>query len=219
MAFIFCGLVAALNQNEATVHTFFSPQNLTPGQAVTVNVAFTSNSSDALQVTRVGLNFDWMSADSFVGVDLTNQPITVAAGATTMFPQMIISIPTNVTLGIHNYYVGVDGTQGASSTSFSWSSAQASVAVVGSNGQTGGPTVTTQPTNGGGNPSGQPDLQLYGAVAAVIIIVVLLAVVIVLRQKRAKTQTEPAQTEAPKDTHAPEQKPEEKPSSSEDFDI
>ncbi len=88
-AAILCsGFVTALNQDEASVHTFFSPSTLQPGQTVSATVFFTSNSSAAIQITRVGLNFDWMAADNFVGFDLSSQPITVQAGGTYNFPQM-----------------------------------------------------------------------------------------------------------------------------------
>ncbi|RPI48146.1 MAG: hypothetical protein EHM56_14100 [Chloroflexi bacterium] len=103
-----------------------------------------------------------MENDSFVGVDLSSQPISVPAGGTTMFPSMLVNIPANVTLGIHDYYVGIDGTQGTSSTPFSWNSPTASIAAIGSNGQTAGPTATTAPTNGG---NGQGDNQTCSSTA------------------------------------------------------
>ena len=209
---------AALTQDQAQIHNFFQPNILIPGQSVSASVFFVSNISDTLTLTSVGYHFDWMSTGNFVGADLSSQPITVAADGTQSIGTITISIPSNVTLGDHTFYIEIEGYQGSSSSNtFSWDSPSLSVAVVGSNGQTGNPTVTTQPTNGGGNASGQPDLQLYGAVVAVIIIVVLLAVVLLLRQKRSKSQTTPA--EASKETPAQEQKPEEKPDSSEDFDI
>ena len=214
-AFLCMGFAAALNQDEASVHTFFSPTTLQHGPTVTANIVFTSNSSDALQITRVGLNFDWMASDSFVGFDLSSAPVTVGAGGTYAFPQMIINVPSNVTVGVHNYFVGIDGTQGASSTAFSWSSPKLSVAVTGSSGQTVSPTVTTAPSGGGG----QPDLLLYGVVAAVVVIVVLLVIVLMLRRKRAKPQSAPSQTASQQETPPPEQKPEQKPDSGQDFNI
>jgi hypothetical protein len=218
-AFLCMGFAAALNQDEASVHTFFSPTTLQPGQTVTVNIIFTSNSSGSLQITRVGLNFDWMASDNFVGFDLSSAPVTVASGGTYTFPQMTINVPANVTVGVHNYFVGIDGTQGASSTTFSWNSPTLSVAVIGSSGQTVSPTVTTSPTGGGGQQGAQPDLQLYGAVAAAVVIVVLLVIVLVLRRKRTKPQPAPSQTAAQQETPPPEQKPEQKPNSEQDFNI
>jgi hypothetical protein len=207
---------AALSQDQAQIHNFFQPSILIPGQSVSASVFFVSNISDTLTLTSVGYHFDWMGTGNFVGADLSSQPITVAANGTQSIGTLSITIPSNVTLGDHTFYIEIEGYQGSSpSNTFTWDSPSLSVAVIGSNGQTGNPTITSQPTNGG-NPSG-PDLQLYGAVAAVIIIVVLLAIVIVLRQKRAESKT--ASSEAPKETPSPEQKPEEKPSSTEDFDI
>ena len=216
-AFLCMGFVAALNQNEASVHTFFSTTTLTPGQPMTINVFFTSNSSDSLQITRIGLHFDWMAADGFYGYDLSSAPVTVASHGTYMFNQISIIVPTNVTLGEHSYYVGIDGTQGTSSTTFSWNSPSLAVVVAGSNGQTTGPTVTTGPT-GGGNQGGQPDLQLYGAVIAVVVIVVLLMIVLLLRRRKPKPQPAKEQAANQPETPEPEQKPEQKPKE-QDFDI
>ncbi len=216
-AFLCMGFVAALNQNEASVHTFFSTTTLQPGHPVTINVSFTSNSSDSLQLTRIGLHFDWMAPDGFYGYDLSSAPVTVASHGTYMFSQISIMVPTNVTLGEHSYYVGIDGTQGTSSTSFSWNSPSSAVVVAGSNGQTTGPTVTAAPT-GGGSQGGQPDLQLYGAVGAVVVIVVLLVIVFVLRGRKSKSQPAKEQVASQTETPEPEQKPEQKPEE-QDFDI
>ncbi len=216
ITFLCMGFAAALNQDEASVHSFFSTSTLQPGQTVTVTVFFTSNSSDALQVTAVGLHFDWMpDAEGFYGFNLASQPVTVAAGGTQAFPQMTIQIPTNVTLGEHSYFVGVDGTQGASSTDFSWSSPLLTVMVVGSNGQTAGPTVTTAPTEHSGQ-VGQSDLLLYGVAAAVVVIVVLLVIALMLR-RRKPSQPKPAANEGTTKPEPPSQPPKSNPE--QDFNI
>jgi hypothetical protein len=216
ITFLCMGFAAALNQDEASVHSFFSTSTLTPGQTVTVTVFFTSNSTDALQVTAVGLHFDWMSdASGFYGFDLTSQPVTVAAGGTQAFPQMTIQIPTNVTLGEHTYFVGVDGTQGSSATDFSWSSPTLTVLVVGSNGQTAGPTVTTAPTADGGK-GGLSDMLLYGVAAVIVIIVVLLVIVLMLR-RRKPAKPKPAINEGATQPETPSQPPKSNPE--QDFNI
>ena len=216
-AFLCTGFVVALNQDEASVHAFFSTTTLQPGQPVTINVFFNSNSSDSLKLTRIGLHFDWMTADGFYGFDLSSTPVTVASGGTYMFNQITIVVPTNVTLGEHSYYVGIDGTQGTSSTAFSWNSPTSAIVVAGSNGQTTGPTATTAPTNGGSQ-SGQPDLQLYGAIGAVVVIVVLLIIVLLLRNRKPKPQQAKEQVANQPKTPEPEQKHEQKPEE-QDFDI
>jgi len=216
-AFLFMGVVVALNQDEASVRTYFSTTTLQPGHTVSINVAITSNSSDSLQITRIGLHFDWMDTNVFYTDDLSSAPVTIASGGTHMFNQMSIVIPTTVTLGEHSYYVGLDGTQGTSSTVFSWDSPSSAVVVAGSNGQTAGPTATTAPTDGG-NQGGQPDLQLYGAVGAVIVIVVLLVVALLLRRRKPKPQPAKEQVASQPETPEPEQKPEQKPEE-QDFDI
>ncbi|MCL4430457.1 MAG: hypothetical protein M1167_06865 [Chloroflexi bacterium] len=215
VAFLFSGFAAALNQDEASVHSFFSTTTLQPGQTVTVSVFFTSNSTDALTINDIGLHFDWMDSGGFFGFDLSSAPVTVPSGGTYMFNQISIQVPANVTLGDHTYYVGIDGTQGASSTAFSWNSPTLTVVVAGSSGQTTGPTVTVAPSGGGGQPSGQPNLLLYGAIGAVVVIIVLLVIVLLVRRKRTKPQPETNQPASQPETP----KPEEKPSPEQDFNI
>lgn len=205
-AFLCTGFVSALNSDEASVHVFFTPTTLQAGQTVTVNIFFTSNSSDALQITSIGLHFDWMATDNFVGInDLSSAPITIAAGDTSGLPQISIQIPSNVTSGVHNYFVTIDGTQGASSTAFTWDSPTLSVAAIGSSGQTVAPTPTN--TNSGGTPEGQNNLLLYGAIGAVVVIVVLLVLVLVVRKKRTHPKPAANQGATQPETPKPEQKP------------
>jgi hypothetical protein len=219
-AFLCMGFVAALNQDEASVHNSFFPSTITPGQSVTATIFFTSNTTDTLQITRIGFHFDWMNPVDYVGADLTSSPVTIAGSSTQSIGQLNIPIPANVTLGVHTYTIVIDGTQGAASTDFSWTSPSLSVAAIGSNSQTAGPTVTSAPTKGGGQSSGQPDLQLYGAMAAVVVIVVLLVIVLLLRRRKPKPeQPVPSKTEPQQETPPPEQKPEQKPNSGQDFDI
>jgi hypothetical protein len=216
-AFLSIGFVAALAQDEASVHTFFSTTTLQPGKPVDINVSFTSNSSDSLQITRIGLHFDWLATGVFYTDDLSSNPVTVVSDGTHMFSQINIMIPTNVTLGEHSYYVAIDGKQGTSSTAFFWDSPASTVVVASSSGQTTGPTVTVAPT-GGGNQGGQPDLQLYGAVGAVVVIVVLLVIVLLLRGRKPKLQTAKEPVTSQPETSESEQKPEQKPEE-QDFDI
>jgi hypothetical protein len=217
-AFLCTGFVSALNSDEASVHVFFTPTTLQAGQTVTVNIFFTSNSSDALQITSIGLHFDWMATDNFVGInDLSSAPITIAAGDTSGLPQISIQIPSNVTSGVHNYFVTIDGTQGASSTAFTWDSPTLSVAVTGGSGQTVAPTQPTGPTstNSGGEPEGQNNLLLYGAIGAVVVIVVLMVLVLVVRKKR--TQPKPAANQGATQPETPSPPPKSNPE--QDFDI
>ena len=216
-AFVCVGFASALNQDEASIHNVFSPSVIIPGQTVSATIFFTSNTTDILQITRVGYNFDWMSPENYVGADLTSSPVTVAGGSTQSIGQITIPIPANVTLGTHTYTIVIDGIQGSAATEFTWTSPTLSVETIGSSGQTAGPTVTTAPT-GGDSPGGQPDLQLYGAVIAVIVIVVLLMIVLLLRRRKPKPQPAKEQAVDQMEEPKPEQKPEPKPEQ-QDFDI
>ena len=139
-AFVCVGFASALNQDEASIHNVFSPSAIIPGQTVSATIFFTSNTTDVLQITRVGYNFDWMSPENYVGADLTSSPVTVAGESTQSIGQITIPIPANVTLGTHTYTIVIDGIQGSAATEFTWVSPTLSVETIGSNGQTAGPT-------------------------------------------------------------------------------
>ncbi len=208
------GLVSALNQDEASVRVFFVPSTLTPGQSVTIQIFFITNSTDNLQITNVGIHFDWMAADGFYGYDLSSAPVTITSGSGPYaFQSIFVTVPLNVTGGVHTYFVGIDGKQGASAATFSWSSPVAEVEV---NGTNTGPTPTA--TNSGGQPAGQSNLLLYGAIGAAVVIVALLIIVLMVRKNRAKPKQPKSET---KEGTTPQEKPspEKKPSPEQDFNI
>ena len=211
--FVSVGVVSALDQNQASVTTFPSSQNVNRGQTVGITLIFTNNSPDTLILTNVGVHFDWMDSGGFFGFDLKNSPITVQAGSNYPFTQPInIQVPTTATAGQHTYYVGVDGTQGTANTPFSWDSPTSIITV----GSSVVPTGTSNPTAGGGSQGGGQDLLLYGVLSAIVVILVLVIVFLVMRMRKkpavsppAVTSAETAQTDTPTtpdENPAPEQK-------------
>jgi hypothetical protein len=213
VALMCSGFVAALNANEASVQTFLSSQIVQPGQTITVTIIFNNTSADTLQVTNVGVHFDWMESTGFFGFDLSHAPVTVPTDGNYVFSPITVTIPTNVTIGQHTYTIGVDGTQGSSATPFTWDSPTSTIEVSG-NGQTTAPTPTGT-NSGGGQPEGQPNFLLYGAIGAIVIIIVLLIVVFVMKQKRTKPKPTSNQDTTQPKTPMPEQKPD----SGQDFNI
>ena len=121
-----CGLcinlVSALEPNEASVSLFWSSQAVYSGDFVTVRITFTSSSADQLRIYRIGFHFGWMGENEFYTSDLTGSPVTISGYGTQIFDPISIQIPINVSAGTYDYFVGVDGTQGASLTTFSWDS-------------------------------------------------------------------------------------------------
>ena len=212
-ALLCSGLTSALTQDEASVRVFLVPDTLQPGQSVTIQIFFISNSTDDLQITNVGIHFDWMPTDGFYGYDLSSAPVTIASGSGPYaFSQIIVTVPANVTSGVHTYFVGIDGTQGTTATLFSWSSSVTGVEVGGNN------TAAPTPTNSGGQPNGSSNLILYGAIAAVVIIVVLLIIVLMARKKRTKpAQPKPETKPAPTEPEKPS--PEKNPGAEQDINI
>jgi hypothetical protein len=214
ITFLCIGFASALNQDEASTHTFFTPQTAQPGQTVTVTVFFTSTSSDELILTYMGLHFDWMANDQFYGFNLTTQRITVPVGSDPItFNPINIQIPVTATVGAHTYTIGIDGTQGSSATPFSWSSIPATLTVTGNGQITVGPTPTS--TNSGGGLEGQNNLLMYGAIGAVVVVVVLLVLVLLVRKKR--TSPKPAANQGAVQPETPSQPPKSNPE--QDFNI
>ena len=204
VAFLCSGLVAALNSDEATVQTFFSSDTLQAGQTATLNIFFTSTSADELQILNVGIHFDWMPSGTFLGFNLNSSNIIIPSGGGTQnFGPITVQVPLTVASGSHTYYVGIDGTQGTSSTPFSWDSPTATRDVIGGTGN----TTPTSTNSGGGQPAGQLNFLLYGAIVAVVVIVAVLIIVFVMRKKRTKPSSATNQGAGQPETPSPEKKP------------
>lgn len=114
------GVVFGLSSNEANVNITFSDETPSQGNTVVVTVTLTNLASDELEIYYFGLNFDWMDSDQFAGHDLSENPVIVSAGASTTFSPVTIQIPTDASIGAHNYFVGMDGFEGGEV--FSWDS-------------------------------------------------------------------------------------------------
>jgi hypothetical protein len=210
-AFLFSSLVAAINSEEVTVHTTFSSETLQAGQTTTVIMFFTSTSTDELNITNVGLHFDWMPPATFFGFNLNNSVVTIPSGGGTYeFRPVTLKVPSTVTNGTHSYYVGIDGTQGTSSTPFSWDSPTTTTDVVSSSVN---PTPTS--TNSGGGFEGQNNLLMFGAIGGIVVVVVLLVLVLLVRKKRTSPKPAPNQGAAqPENPGSPQ-----KPNPEQDFNI
>ena len=58
--FVFSGLVSALDTNAISTYPVLSKQALNIGSSVTVRITVQSNTDEQLQITGIGINFDWM---------------------------------------------------------------------------------------------------------------------------------------------------------------
>ncbi len=209
------GLVSALTSDQAVLRALLSNSQPQQGETITALIFFQNNSTDSVAITYVGLHFDWMPTDGFYGFNLSSAPVTVQAGGSYVFSSPItVTVPEDSTVGVHTYYLEIDGTQGASETTFSFDSDTVEL-LVDSNGQA---TPTPSSTNSGGQPADQ-NLLLYGAIGAAVIIVVLLVIVLVMRKNR--TQPKPAANQGTNqpETPPPPPSPEKKPNPEQDFDI
>jgi hypothetical protein len=208
LAFLCGGLVSAatvtLNSDQASVRAMVSNPTPNAGDQIQVSIFFQNNYTESLQIDFIGLHFDWMPSEGFYGFNLSSTPVTVASGTDYFFQQPInVNIPSGVN-GVQGYYVGVEGTVGTSSDTFSINSASAEILVSGT-----GPTATPSSST---NPNDQSSnlLLLYVAVIVVVVVVVLLIFVMILRKKR-KHPEKPTESAAQPSS---EQKP-----SEQDFSI
>jgi hypothetical protein len=194
--FVSSGLVSALETSAISAYPVLSKDVVNIGSSVTVRITVQSNIDEQLQITHIGINFDWMDSGLFFG---PKDPVTLAANSSYTTPPFIVQIPTNVTLGSHFYFVGVDGTESTNQQEFYWNSSTSSIIVLGAN-QTG-TTITPSPTGGGGG-GGETSISpltliLYFAVIAVVVVIVIAVIVMVMKRKKKKKPTEPTDTAAP----------------------
>ncbi len=115
-------LVSALDQDDFSVSPSWSTVIYYQGESVSVNLIMSSNTSETLTVYFVGIHFDWLDEDKFQGRDLSDDPVEVESGDVYVFDPMIISIPDNVSIGSHEYTIGIQVTEGTSVTLNSWDS-------------------------------------------------------------------------------------------------
>jgi hypothetical protein len=203
LAFLCGGLVSAatvtLNSDQASVRAMVSNPTPNAGDQIQVSIFFQNNYTESLQIDFIGLHFDWMPSEGFYGFNLSSTPVTVASGTDYFFQQPInVNIPSGVN-GVQGYYVGVEGTVGTSSDTFSINSASAEILVSGT-GPTATPSSSTNPNDQGTGPTATPSsstnpndqssnlLLLYVAVIVVVVVVVLLIFVMILRKKRKRPE-------------------------------
>jgi hypothetical protein len=118
---MFSGVVCGLDEDEASVEVLLSTQTTYRGDIIGIRVIFESNYPSLLAIYNVGIHFDWMFEDSFVGHDLEDTPAVIPAYGSYTFDLLTLEIPHTAVDGEHTYYVGIDGLQGEN-TGFSWDS-------------------------------------------------------------------------------------------------
>ncbi|MBN1357720.1 hypothetical protein JW988_03030 [Candidatus Bathyarchaeota archaeon] len=115
-------LVYSLDQDDFSVSPSWSTVIYYQGDSATVNLIMSSNTSETLTVYYIGIHFDWLDEDSFQGRDLTGDPVEVESGDVHVFNAMAITIPDDVSVGEHEYVIGIQVAEGTSSTVTSWDS-------------------------------------------------------------------------------------------------
>ncbi|MDD4326180.1 MAG: hypothetical protein PHC63_07120 [Candidatus Bathyarchaeota archaeon] len=134
---------SGLEASDAAVMGHISNSSPKPGDAIFVTVTFQSYSNDPLRVLRVGFHGDWMGDQEFQGPNLMNNPVTVEAKGS-YSTQFLIIVPSQVSVGSHNYIVGVDGSDQLGNT-YSWESSQYTLQVGASHTNSPTPTPTEAP--------------------------------------------------------------------------
>jgi hypothetical protein len=200
-AIFFTGtFVSALDSNALSAFPVLSKEAVSPGSTVTIRINLQSNTDQQLLIQRIGVNFDWMAATDFAGVDLSASPITLSANGSYTSQPFIISVPLNATLGSHVYFVGIDGQEGTGQTAFSVDSSQFTVQVVSGSGQStptssgNTPIPTATPTTG--EPQNPLALLLYGTVIAIVAVIVVAVIFTLISKRRRKAATPAAEQPA-----------------------
>ena len=111
----------ALEENEIIVSVVLTSQTGYPGSGAVASVFLVNNSTEILTIQYVGINFDWMPSDQFLGHNLSEDPVFVPSSTNHIFEAINIIVPPDASLGEHNYSVGIDGIKGTTE-SFSWNS-------------------------------------------------------------------------------------------------
>lgn len=117
---LLCGVGNALEQNELVTSVVLTNQDAYPGGTMLASVYLKNNSTEILIIQYVGIQFDWMPSDQFLGHDLSDNPIVISPSANQYSDPITIVLPEDVTLGEHSYFVGIDGLEGTDL--FTWDS-------------------------------------------------------------------------------------------------
>jgi len=182
----FSGVVSALEQDEARVTPMWQPtETPTPGSIVTLTIFFINDYSEPLTIQRIGVHIDWMEEESFVGHDLSDDPLIVPTSGDYYFPPITITVPQDLSVGVHSYFIGVDGIL-VNSTAFTWDSPTRAIQI-----QVSGEDGTNEGNGGDGgtNSDGQQNqlLIIIGAVAVAGVAALIL--ILIFRRKKILTKT------------------------------
>jgi hypothetical protein len=121
------GFVSALNPDEASALVSWASPTYYQRDTMVFRIFFQSNSPDELQIQRIGLHFDWMPTDAFYSLDLSAAPVRIPSNGSYTFDIMSANVPTNASVGLHSYFVGIDGFQNG--ISFFWDSPPATIQI------------------------------------------------------------------------------------------
>jgi heme/copper-type cytochrome/quinol oxidase subunit 2 len=105
------GAVSALNPDEASVTTSWLSPKYYQGDTAAVIVTFQSNVADELDITRIGIQFDWMPSNAFYSYDLSANPVHIPASGSYTFELTNIRFLAGATAGDHSYFVSINYVQ------------------------------------------------------------------------------------------------------------
>ena len=112
----------ALDQDDFSVSPSWSTPLYYQGDSVSLKLILSSKSSEVLTVYYIGVHFDWMEEDSFYGRDFSSDPVTVESSKVHVFDPMAITFPSDVSIGLHNYTIGIQISDPTSPDIVSWDS-------------------------------------------------------------------------------------------------
>ena len=122
LCFLNVNFVSALDQDDFSVSPSWSTPLYYQGDSVSLKLILSSKSSEVLTIYYIGVHFDWMEEDSFYGRDLHEDPVTVESSKVHVFDPMAITFPSDVSVGEHNYTIGIQIADPTSIDIVSWDS-------------------------------------------------------------------------------------------------
>ncbi len=114
--------VFAVDHGDLSLSPQWSAVKRYQGDSLSVQLILSNNSPEIITVYYLGVRFDWMDTDSFHGRDLSEAPVAVESQDVHVFEPMAITIPADVSVGLHNYTLAFEGLEEDGVTSFSWDS-------------------------------------------------------------------------------------------------
>jgi len=105
----------AFNQSEVSASISWSSTSYYPGAYGQAYITLTSNFSQNIQISTIGIHFDWNTANTYFSVDF-KKPTNLQSDRNYTFDPVAFYVPLQENVSLHTFYVHFEGTQGPIAT-------------------------------------------------------------------------------------------------------